>query len=698
MARKASYDERTGTVASLFARRRAASSTSTGDGVSKLRAATRPRSDRPIELNADLVAMMSHEIRTPMNAVLGMTDLLRLTNMTRKQEEYVQVIEGSGNMLLTLINNILDYSVLGAGRLKLQKSEFSLAELLTAAFNITGYQACSKNIELAARFETDMSLRVSGDMGRICQVLVNLISNAVKFSERGEIIVSIGAEVGDEHTMLGFCVLDQGIGMTDAVKAQLFRPFVRADDHVTRRQQGSGLGLAISKRLIEYMNGDIQVHSGPGTGTEVCFTVQVDSVDTARRFAPLADPVLLGKRALIVHPNADIARVICSYAVAWGLDCEESDSFDAALIHIEGAQATHRGFDFVISDNGWEAGAGLEFARRIRATPPIADVPVVLMTPISRPLERGEISAIGRVACVNKPVDPDSLHRALLDISSLEATARRRRDFVAHCAAENEPLKILIAEDHQLSRELLRSMLSSLGYEPDTVADGPAVLQAFARESYDLLLLDGQMPGMDGTEVTRRLRDSTDIRQPLIVAVTADASIAHRSACLDAGMDDFMSKPLRLEKIAEGLRRWRALLDNSLQDPNVRGSAAEVMVDQTARNRLRDRAGDGGGAFINQFIDLFLSDTATRLEALARAAERGDLALVSREAHSLKGVCLEFGAVRMAGYCDDMRQFVNDRQSTNITETLQRMRREFARMRPLFEAEKKARVSSTSRA
>ena len=658
------------------------------------------RAETASQVKSEFVAMMSHEIRTPMNAVLGMTDLLRLTELTRKQQGYIQTIQSSGNMLLSLVDNILDFSRLGAGALKLQSCEFSVIELLERVLEITGYHAYLKGLELAGFLDANMQLRVCGDKNRLRQILVNLVSNAVKYSEQGEIIVSVSVRSESTNmTELLFSVTDRGIGMTDEVKQQLFIPFTDVGEQAAGKQQGTGLGLAICKQLVEYMGGKIGVESQPGEGTRIWFTVPVESKASSQPDPACRVPALQGQRVLMVCRNPSLARIICSYTRGWDMTCDIAASADEALQLLKAEALSGQAYGLAIIDNATGAVGGLKLARQIRSTDDVKLLPVILLTPISRPLELGEISSIGRILCVNKPVLPSELQLALFKIMGPNGKTDTENNMEFSRNGEHDGIQILVAEDNLVNRRVLTGMLKSLNYSAECVEDGPAVLAALEDKSYDVVLMDCQMPGMDGEQVTERIRQDRRRfqNQPVIVAITADASLEHRSACLTAGMDDFIAKPLRLAKLRKGLRRWKAMAIARTTDDDDIGALSDFLANQQARDQLRDRAAEQGATFLNGYIDLFLQDTASRLDSLEAAFAKHDLDTLRRESHALKGACLEFGVVRMSRYCDEIRDSAEDEKFDQAPYLLHGLRKEFDRIRPVLEAEKADQPNQLSR-
>jgi len=644
------------------------------------------RAEAASEVQSEFVAMISHEVRTPMNAVLGMTDLLRLTDLTRKQQGYIQTIQSSGNMLLGLVDNILDFRRLGAGALVLQKSEFNVVELLEQVLEITGHHAYSKGLELGGLLEGDMRLRVRGDRNRLRQILVNLVSNAVTFSDEGEIIVHAGVVTGnDAGTRLFFTVSDQGIGMSDAVMQDLFTPFATVDDAAARKQQGSGLGLTICKQLVEFMGGEIGVDSSPGAGTRIRFMVPVDLSPASGPDMALEIPALNGQRVLSVCRSPAIVDIVCSYTKAWGMNCDTASDTIDALERLREESRRGRAYGLLIVDDDDGSRLGLELAHRIRQIQDISALPIVLLRPISQPLKPGEISSIGNIFCVNKPVLQSELRLALFKITGTSALRRSGDTTVDRDDVELEDIRILVAEDNQVNRRVLTGMLNSFGHSAVCVADGLSVLTALEQTAYDIVLMDCQMPGMNGEQVTEMIRGDEQRfpLQPVIVAITADASVEHRSACLRAGMDDFIAKPLRLKRLRRGLNRWKAMVATRRSDS---GAGNRLLLE-----RLHDRASGQSSTFLNAYIDLFLRDTSARLESLVDAFDRNDLYALERESHALKGACLEFGVERMSTYCDELRQSAAEDKGRQVPELLSNLRQEFDRIRPVFEAERNER-------
>jgi len=390
---------------------------------------------------------------------------------------------------------------------------------------------------------------------------------------------------------------------------------------------------------------------------------------------------LSNRRLLIVNDNPQVSAAISGCLGTWNISCDVESGPERVASRLLAATETGYSYDCVVIDAEVGKTHRLALARAIRDD---SRLPIILLASIARPLKVGEISSIGNARCVNKPILPSELRHNLFQLLNVDgADPTRSADSLIRS------LRVLIAEDNPLNRNVLRSMLRSLDLKPDTVVDGPSVLAAMQKGTYDLILMDCQMPGLDGDQVTRIIRDGRDSEsgQPVVVAVTADVSADHREQCLNSGMDDFLAKPIRLDTLKAGLRRWSNMsFSRRVQLPGA------VARDETASDeivdRLLERAGDVGNEFFGEFIDLFLEDTNLRLEVLHSALEQSDLETVRRECHALKGACLELGVAEMGGYCDALGQASRDKRIDDLPDALQRLTAEFERVRPLFEAEK----------
>jgi signal transduction histidine kinase/DNA-binding response OmpR family regulator len=641
------------------------------------------------DAKAEFVATISHELRTPLNAVLGMTDLLNLTSLTRKQREYIQTIQSSGDMLISLVDNLLDFAHMENSGVELKDLEFDVIDLLERVMRMMGHSASSKGIELVADIRHNVDLRIVADKQRLRQILVNVIGNAIKFTETGEVVVTSDAAKNEDGTLeLSFTVTDTGCGIDDEDRERLFAAFVSGARPASTQAQGSGLGLAISKKLLDAMSGTIDLRSRDSGGTVVSIKMPVKQARSSATDDLVTSRDGWPERVLSLHHNRSAAQSICTLLSKLDILCETVYDVEDGMHRLLVAASVGKPFDCVIIDSSLTPADRLLTARRMRTTATTADIPIVLLTSISEPLSVGEVSALGGIRCINKPVLPLELRYNLLRSVQADAPMTPAPQPSSDGDPQIRELRILIAEDNPVSSGVLQSMLRTAGYGADVVDNGPAVLEELENRQYDLLLLDCQLPVMDGDVVTQKIREAPErySGEPVIVAVTADVTETHRAQCLAAGMDDFMPKPVRLDRLRAGLQRWIAMLDE--RDARDKEAASVDL-----RQSIAERAGQDDESFLRNYIDIFLADTESRLSEMSRAFVFGDTETVRRQGHALKGSCLELGADRMVRFCEDLSIAARHDNLDEVGAVIGRLDREFARLRPFYES---AQVSSTS--
>ena len=650
---------------------------------------------------SEFLSNMSHEVRTPLNGIIGMTQLLLGTKLSPEQREYAETVQLSTDLLFGMVNDLLDFSKLAAGKVVLQQVDFDLEQVVETAVGLFGERAQRSNVELILDADEDVPRLLRGDPARLQQVLVNLISNAVKFTDRGEIVVRLVREAESATTASVRCeVRDTGIGIAPDAQKLLFQPFSQVDGSTTRKFGGSGLGLAISAQLVDRMGGRIEVESEPGRGSVFRFTMKLQKQRSYSSAALGACAGLERLRLLVIEDNATLGATLRKRLRAWGISPDSAADQAAALDLLRSHAAAGTPYDAAIIDLHRSAAESIRLMRAVKTDPTIARTWLVAArSPAAEATARSRAHSAHADTWLARPIRPSQLLQSLKEL--LAHDDRNQSDQPGDGAAIEEPpaphrsartVRVLVVEDNAINQKLALNQLRKLGYAADSVDNGPAALNLIARGSYAAVLMDCQMPRMDGYATTKEIRHrEAGRRHTIVIAMTAFAQAGARERCFAAGMDDYIAKPVRLETLEAVLARWVPLkrISNGHSGSSKAGASSCESIDPEVMFELLDLARScESGDFLGELIDMFYGELGSRLASIREASLQGQTKELDDRAHNLKGSSLTLGLTRLAMLCGQLQLLAMEGSTDGVQELLELIQCEADLVRPRLQTER----------